>query len=229
MFYIFFSRHYIAIIGDIVKSKKLGDRNAVQKKLQNVLLNINKKYSNDIASNFMITLGDEFQGLLRVGNNVMNIISQIEIEMYPVVMRFGLGIGSIETEINREVPLGADGPAYHNARKMIEEIKKMEKKNMTGYSNIMIATEGDNLNVDSLLNSIFTLCATLKDKWTKRQREIIHTYINNERNQYKTAEKLNIGQPSVNKALTGSGFYSYQNAIDTVSLTFSEIKGDENV
>lgn len=49
----------------------------------------------------------------------MDIISEMEIEMYPVKLRFGIGIGSIVTDINRELLLGADGPAYHNARKMI--------------------------------------------------------------------------------------------------------------
>ena len=77
MFFYFFKVPYIAIIGDIVNSKKLDDRNAVQINLKSLLKRINEKYTEDIASNFMITLGDEFQGLLKCGNNVMNIISEI--------------------------------------------------------------------------------------------------------------------------------------------------------
>lgn len=177
----------------------------------------------------MITLGDEFQGLMKCGNNVMKIILEIELEMHPIQMRFGIGLGSIETEVIREIPLGADGPAYHNARKMLEELKKLEKRNMANYSNMMIATEGDNSNIDMLLNSILSLCATIQSKWTNRQREIIYSYIENEKNQYETANKLKIGQPSVNKALTGSGYYSYQKAIETVSTTLSSIKGDHGV
>nr|WP_312576958.1 SatD family protein [Sedimentibacter sp.] len=229
MLFFFFSDPYIAIIGDIVNSKKLVDRNATQIKLKSLLKRIDEKYSDDIASDFMITLGDEFQGLLKCGNNVMNIISEIELEMHPIQMRFGIGLGSIETEINREIPLGADGPAYHNARKMIEELKKLEKRNMANYSNMMIATEGDNSNIDMLLNSILSLCATIQSKWTNRQREIIYSYIENGKNQYETANKLKIGQPSVNKALTGSGYYSYQKAIETVSTTLSSVKGDHYV
>ncbi|MGB4437795.1 MAG: SatD family protein [Sedimentibacter sp.] len=229
MFFFFFSVPYIAIIGDIVNSKKLDDRHAVQIKLKSLLKRIDEKYTDDSASNFMITLGDEFQGLLKCGNNVMNIISEIELEMYPIKMRFGIGLGSIETEINREIPLGADGPAYHNARKMIEELKKLEKRNMANYSKMMIATEGDNSDIDMLLNSILSLCATIQSKWTNRQREIIYSYIENEKNQYETADKLKIGQSSVNKALTGSGYYSYQKAIETVSTALSSVKGDHYV
>ncbi|WP_113920216.1 hypothetical protein [Alkalibaculum bacchi] len=67
------------------------------------------------------------------------------------------------------------------------------------------------------------------DKKTKRQREIISSYIKSEENQYKTADKLKISQSSVNKALIGSGFYSYQNGIETVSNFLSGIKGEQYV
>lgn len=225
----FFDNIYIAIIGDIVNSKKLDDRNTVQVKLNSLLKCINIKYEDSIASNFMVTLGDEFQGLLKCGNNVMDIITKVEIEMHPVKLRFGIGVGLIVTEINREIPLGADGPAYHNARKMIDCLKKLENKYMSNYTNIMIASEGDNLNVDMLLNSVFSLCFTLRNKWTDRQREIIYSYIKNGKNQYETAEKLQIGQPSVNKSLNSSGYYSYQSAIETINKVLSLINGGHYV
>lgn len=229
MLYFFPTSPYLAIIGDMVNSKKMTDRNSAQNKLKTILNVINKKYESDIASNFMITLGDEFQGLLRKGCNVMNIISEIEAEIYPIQMRFGIGIGSIKTEINHEIPLGADGPAYHNARRMIEELKKLENRHRANYTNIMISSEYDNSDIDMLLNSVLSLCSTLKVKWTKRQREIINSYIINDENQYKTADSLKIGQSSVNKALIGSGFYTYQKAIETVNRTLSFGIGDDYV
>ncbi len=107
---------YIAIIGDIIKSKNIQNRYDTQEKLRSVLASINMEYSEDIASNFMITLGDEFQGLLKNGTNVIDVILKIEKNMYPVQFRFGIGIGEITTKIDRMMPLGADGPAYSNAR-----------------------------------------------------------------------------------------------------------------
>ncbi|RBP66787.1 SatD family protein [Alkalibaculum bacchi] len=118
----------------------------------------------------MITLGDEFQGLLNYGEDVMNIISDIELEMFPIRIRFGVGIGTLTTEVNREIPLGADGPAYYNARKMIDELKKIERMNRKSDSNIMIASEKNHDN-DMMLNAILSLCFTLQSKWTKRQRD----------------------------------------------------------
>ena len=65
MFFFFFKDSYIAIIGDIKKSKKLNNRNTVQNVFKKVLNNINEKYSKDISSKFMITLGDEFPGFFQ--------------------------------------------------------------------------------------------------------------------------------------------------------------------
>ena len=48
----------------------------------------------------MITLGDEFQGLLKNGSAAVFIIDKIEREMYPIKFRFGLGVGEITTDIN---------------------------------------------------------------------------------------------------------------------------------
>jgi hypothetical protein len=228
-FFFYFDKPYVAIIGDIVQSKKLNNRDEVQKKLHNVLSSINTKYSDYIASNFMITLGDEFQGLLKSGESILNIINEIENKMSPVQIRFGIGIGEITTDINRDIPLGTDGPAYHNARKMIDNLKSMEKKAKIGNTNIMIASQGENSNTDILLNSIFLLCSTIKSKWSSRQREIVLAYIESDNSQIKTAEKLGIKQSSVNKGLSNAGYYSYKSAIKAVTNALSDIKVTKDV
>ena len=84
MFFSFENDTYIAVIGDIKESKKITNRSEVQKKLKLILEKINEKYNDDISSKFMITLGDEFQGLLCNGKNTMNIIFEMERKMYPV-------------------------------------------------------------------------------------------------------------------------------------------------
>ncbi len=61
--------------------------------------------TNDIASDFMITLGDEFQGLLTSGFHLVQIIDYIERSLFPIKLRFGVGIGEIHTEIKRNTPL----------------------------------------------------------------------------------------------------------------------------
>lgn len=219
---------FIAIIGDIVQSREISDRKETQNKLKAILDNINRKYADEIASKFMITLGDEFQGLLRCGKNILDIIDEIETGMYPISLRFGIGIGEMDTDINFDMPLGSDGPAYHNARKMIDEIKIKENRYETDYSNIMIWAQGENEHTAMLLNGIISLCSALKSKWTSRQKEIISCYLESDKNQYTTAEKLGINQTSVHRALDLSKYYTYQNAIDIVKSTLREIKRNDD-
>ena len=214
---------YLAVIGDIIQSKELENRSECQERLNAVLDSINQKYTSSIASRFMITLGDEFQGLLKDGADTLNIISEIEIRMYPVRIRFGIGVGRITTEINSDIPLGADGPAYYNARRMVESIKSSQKKNKTPDVNIMIASE-HNEPVDNLLNTILTLSAAIKNKWTDRQREIAFDCLLTGDNQVKAAARLGISQSSVQKSLSNAGYYSYKKAMETISNVLSEIK-----
>lgn len=228
MFFFFFYDKYVAIIGDIVDSKKLTDRNVVQQKLKKVLEDINNKYSEDIASKFTITLGDEFQGLLKNRNSIMKIVFEIEMAMTPIQIRFGIGIGDISTDISFNNSSEIDGPAYHRARKMIKEIKEKKSQYAESYSNVLICSEEDNLEIDELLNSILSVCTALKSKWTERQKEIIYAYITNDKNQYKAAHILNIGQPSVNKALRSAQFYTYKHAMDTVNAFLSKERGGVN-
>lgn len=219
-------KDYTVIIGDIIDSKKIDDRKQIQTTFKTVLQNINQKYADDIASQFTITLGDEFQGLLKNQNHVIKIITEIEMAIAPIKMRFGIGIGKVSTAINFEFSSEIDGPAYHRARAMIDELKVSESQYSKRRANILLASQDTNNEVDQLLNSILSICTALKSKWTNRQWEVIEAYLVNDENQYRAAEKLGIGQSSVSKALNASEFASYQAAMDTVNAFLTE-EGDD--
>lgn len=224
MFFVFFNSPYIAIIGDIKESRKLKDRKGIQNKLSEVLNEINKKYEKDIASRFMITLGDEFQGLLRGGTNVMNIIFDIERKMYPVELRFGVGAGEITTGINAEMAIGADGPGYYKARDAINYLKENEKRNKTGASNVRIEADGDNKSATIMINTILSLLASIREMWTDRQREIIWDMLVHQDGQKNAAVRLNITQSSVQKSLSNGKYYAYKDAIETIERALNEIR-----
>ena len=155
----------------------------------------------------------------------MKIIREIEMAMTPIELRFGIGIGDISTDINFDNSSEIDGPAYHRARKMIKEIESVL---VEAVGDVLICSEENNIEIDELLNSILSVCTALKSKWTDRQKEIIYAYLSNDENQYKAAHILNIGQPSVNKALSNARFYSYKSAIDTVNSFLSKERGEPN-
>jgi hypothetical protein len=226
MFFFFDYKPFVAIIGDIRNSKQLENRRAVQIRLKEVLDAINNEYRDYIASKFMITLGDEFQGLLKTGSSAIFIIDKIEREMYPIKLRFGIGVGEITTDINSDMPLGADGSAYYNARKMIDELKASVKKKMEPKANVRIEVQG-NADISRVINTIFSLISTIKETWTPRQIEIINSYLNTGGKQKDTARILNINQSNVQKALSSANYYTYRKAIETIAEVLSDIKGNK--
>lgn len=223
-FFYFNELPHIAIIGDVKQSKKIINRNDVQNKLRITLEEINNKYETDISSNFTITLGDEFQGLLHNGGNTMNIISEIERKMYPVKIRFGIGVGEISTDINKEMALGADGAAYYKARSAIEYLKANESRKQSATADIRIEADGDNLDTILMLNTILSLLAAIKELWSDRQREIIWNMMEYQDSQIDVAKRLNITQPAVQKSFSLSKYYEYKDALDAVGKALDEIR-----
>jgi hypothetical protein len=201
---------YIAVIGDLIKSKDIQSRAEVQSKLRITLDNMNHRYASSIASDFTITLGDEFQGVLNHGTLILEILDRIIFEMKPVEIRFGIGIGGIVTEIDRNQSLGADGPAYWNAR---EAIISVRDNNDYETSKIFIVGESDSRWL-KVVNESLRMCDFLASKWRDSQMEFMHLMIQNhgydtEIKQTDVSRELGISIQMVNKKIQNTGYFNF--------------------
>lgn len=226
MFFFFQYNPYIAIIGDIKNSKNIKERNIFQKKLAEVLNKVNEIYFDSISSKFTITLGDEFQGLLHSGQNLMEIIYYIKKEIYPVKIRFGIGVGEISTLINPEISIGADGPGYYKARESIEYLKLLESKKEKSLSDIQIRIDGDNILQESSLNTILKLMYSIEICWTKKQREVVNYILFEKVNQTKASQYFHVTPSNIQQILAKSHYYAYKEAFDTINKILSEVDND---
>ncbi len=202
---------YCAVIGDIVDSRNLPDRSAAQDRLKSVLAAINGRYKEYIASSFTITLGDEFQGLLSNAVHAFDIAEYIQRKMHPVRFRFGIGYDELFTGVDRNVSIGADGPAYYRARDMINSIKSKENSLLSYHPEILF--ESKNCD-DGLINAVAVLYRQLEKSWTDKQRRYIDLFLDNIESQYAIAKHFNVKQPSVNKAFERAGLYKYLFALE---------------
>ncbi|MDN6639918.1 MAG: SatD family protein [Tetragenococcus sp.] len=214
---------YIAIIGDIKDSRKLKQRETSQIRFTEALDQLNQTYQKDLAAKFTISMGDSFQGLLKNKNPLINMLFELELNLAPIELRMGVGLGDVETEIDPDNSLLNDGTCYHRARAMIELTEQNEKQYGQSRSNILLAMDGEDAYYEELINTVFALETALKTKWTKRQKEIIRTYLANEKNQYKTAKALDIGQSSVNKALKSADFYTFNHSLSTIQDVINQL------
>ena len=108
---------YIALIADVIDSKLFKERSDLQKRLEAVLFHMNNRFETYLASRLTLTLGDEFQALFTLDAPIFQIIDSLRQDLKPAQLRFGIGLGKIVTDIDPLQSIGADGPAYWNARR----------------------------------------------------------------------------------------------------------------
>lgn len=220
--------NYIAIIGDIKDSKKITNRDEVQDKMNRTLKYINEFYLEDIAAKFIITLGDEFQGLLKNNEHILDIIKYIQREMYPVRMRFGVGIGEISTTIYSEAAIGADGPAYYAARKMIQELREQEKVLRKQAPDIKISIyDTENVDVEEI-NTILALMKVIEDEWSEKQRFTIWDMSQNGGSQGECAKRMNTTQSTIARRLAYGYYLTYERAKKTVDEALKRLGEIDN-
>lgn len=209
---------YYAIIGDLVASRHYENRFKLQENLKNILDEINREYSDEIGANFLITLGDEFQGLLIQPLHLFPIVDKIRFSMYPVKIRIGIGIGDINTQIDRRQAIGADGPAYHYARKVIEEIRKNEISQQRRLQYIKIVSKEKEEYLD-LINSNLGLCSCLENSWTEKQFETIALILNKQITQKEAAKRIGISASSIQRRLNSAHYFDYKFARELIGKT----------
>jgi hypothetical protein len=73
-------RRYIAIISDMVGSRELASlqRGVLQRRFEELIRALNRDYRGKVVSKFVITLGDEFQGLLNTTTLLPDLIWRLE-------------------------------------------------------------------------------------------------------------------------------------------------------
>lgn len=197
---------------DLRRSKKLRNRAFVQKEVLALLEDVNYKFKTDIQSEFMMVLGDEFQGVLISPKKAYQIFkyikSHLEAEFY-----CGVGIGRINTALSRK-PSEMDGPAFHKSREALEEAKK-EKVEMI--------IKSYNKGKDYLLNTIIHLILHMRRKWTRRQTRIIN-YLETNVNatQTQAAKHFNVSKQAISKTVKTTAWKEINKAEKIVDKLLSK-------
>ena len=200
---------YLALIADVIDSKMVQERFNLQKQLEKALRKMNELFGVYLASCFTLTLGDEFQALLKVGAPVFQIIDTLRSELSPTQLRFGIGLGEIATAIDPLQSIGADGPAYWNARAAINLV---HQKN--DYGNTQIYFSSGNDSKDLLVNALIASGEAIRSGWRGSQEEILldllkrFVYSENFSRQ-DLAQSLDINPSALSKRLKSSSIRVY--------------------
>ncbi len=184
--------NYIAIIGDVVGSRSAGNRSDLQDRLGGGLRDVNTAFGEHIAAEFVLTVGDEFQGLLSAAGALDLIQATLRMHAFPAELRLGVGIGALETAL-RSQAIGMDGRCFHNAREAIERAAERRTP-------VEVRADGPEapFEIYSLLYGV------IRSRWTKRQREVVDLSASGLEGR-EVAEYLSITPSAVSQHLRAAG------------------------
>lgn len=194
------SQRYIAVIADMVRSRELprSRRRALQKHFNGLVATLNREYRRALAARFVITLGDEFQGVLNSAALIPDLIWRFEQDFPERELRVGIGFGGLDTPLQKYA-LNIDGPVLHLARAAIDDARK--SKTLGG----VFRGFGD---LDDILNGIARLLRFQRSRWTRSQRNIA-SLLRQGMSQTQVAKKLGVRKQVVSRQVLASGCVQY--------------------
>ncbi|SFD18352.1 SatD family (SatD) [Chitinophaga sp. CF118] len=147
------------LMADIINSRDKNQQLLI-KDFKEVVDNINEEMGEKVLSPLTITLGDEFQGILRdlpsALNTIINIEENILKSKKSFQLRYVLVEGKIETKINTQIAYEMLGPGLTEARQCLAEMKE---------SNLKFITRLRDKKKQNAINDTFIVLQGLTDDW----------------------------------------------------------------
>ena len=124
---------YVAVMFDVIESRKYYDRYDVQKILMESVNYLNDLYNCKIKKRVVSSAGDEFQGLFMDLQSAYIYIRKLQMVIYPIKVRCGVGYGEIKYDVEEWDSPAIDGEAYYLAREAITSLGR-KKSNMMCFN-----------------------------------------------------------------------------------------------
>lgn len=189
----------VGIIADIVGSRDLTDRTAAQ----GAIMNAFEQAEASVATirQAWATVGDEFQLIAATWQDALRITLRVQVLLpEDLRLRFGIGVGQINTVDDGPTGPIQDGTAWWNARQAIEHIEEQQQRRdeiLTGF-----------LAEDSELTTAVTTQLVMRDhivaRMKARERRLLAALLTGA-TQQDAARAEKVSQAAVSQALHRSG------------------------
>jgi hypothetical protein len=145
---------YGVINMDIVNSRYLANRKVLQEKIHSYINYMNEKYKNVLLASITITLGDEWQIVIKEPHKGYKIISSFQklLRKDGISVYSGFGIGTISTDMYEDTRI-MDGECFIKAREALNIAK-----NKNRFYNKLINSKKNNVHFngsDIYFNEMF--------------------------------------------------------------------------
>ena len=200
----------IALIGDVIGSRKIKTRPDFDRRLANTLQALNA-HSPHLLSPYTLTIGDEIQALFDSAGSLFHDALLILAAIHPQRMRFSFGLGGLVTPINPSQAIGMDGPAFHLARDGIQELKKRRG----------LFTLRGQIQDQTLLNTALALVSHNLLKWNLTRLQVLVDLME-AKTVKQIAESLAISEQAIYKNINAG-------ALEQVAALFQQVEAALNV
>lgn len=189
----------IAVIGDIVQSRRIKDRLAAQDDLGYLLGYLNTALAPHLLAPFRISRGDEIQAIFGCAVVIPDLMWHA-LTHFAHPIRFGFGLGELSTRLGDD-PRLTDGPAWWNARAAVQS--SVQTKRTGG----VLVGFGD--PDDLALTAFATLLHHMRGRLTERQLAVV-SLLRSGLDMVSVAQRLRITKQAVSRIAGAAGWRPYQ-------------------
>lgn len=209
----------VALIGDLVGSRRSSDRGQVQQDLVAALAIANETTIAMQALN--PTIGDEFQGVYADVGSALRASLVVRLALPAEVdFRCGIGVGTLEVVGTSEYGRTQDGPAWWAARDAIVEAKRRESgqhKLLRSWFAVSERQQSEGGGLDADLVNAFLLCRDeLVSRLDARQRRLVLGALRGT-SQKELAASEGISPSAVSQSLRRAGAFAIIGATELVT------------
>lgn len=194
-------RRYAVIMGDIVRSESSLPLDLLHELFNKVVSDQNTTHSNAFHSPMTITLGDEFQGIVRSLAQAALVARDIRFQLLAddVDCRFVIGLVEIKTPINPDKAWNMMGPGLSRAR------KKLNQKKADQFYRFSLL---DSSVMEVMLDALGAGLSAIERDWTEQQREDISALMSG-LSAAELAQRRNVSVHSIYKVRGSGNFDAY--------------------
>ncbi|MEW1954932.1 SatD family protein [Terrabacter sp. NPDC080008] len=191
----------VALIGDIVESRRHRDRQALHDAFQSGITRVNEVVPVDDPA--VITVGDEFQGVYPTLGEALRASFVVRAELHPLAdIRFGLGRGDVTTlDAARGIH---DGPAYWAAREAIETAEARARRAQTRTSRTAYVAPDEPAPVVAAVRAALDCLDFMVGSMSTTSREILGGLMRGQAQQ-DVADRLGISPSAVSQRVRRDG------------------------
>jgi hypothetical protein len=188
------SNVHAILMGDLVASGKARSIKAVHGAFNQAIDAANERFTEAIASPLTITLGDEFQGLLRSLVEAWEVAFELRLRLLVanVSCRFVIGATELETPLNTKQAWNMMGPGLVAAREKLND-----KRSGNAYR---FSFAGEPI-IESLLDAVGDSLTQVELGWTSTQLKYYAKVHGSTRTNAEVAKRLGITPRSLYKVL----------------------------